>query len=217
MFRVEKRRDKNQNTYISIREKKANKEALREIGRRIECSKKIYAMHMDVYEIEESEMEREMNKIEEIVREVEIEFGGYGFFLPASTYHRFMHGLTGGKMSSSNPESYISLTEPPREASEKVKSAKTGGRATIEEQRNLGGFPEECTVYELMMFHLIEDDTYIMEIFEECKNGKRSCNSCKKLASELMFSFIKKHQEERENAKEVLKEHGIGKRWIKEN
>lgn len=215
MFRVEKRLDNDQKPYISIREKQAGKEALDAVASRIESPKKIYEMHIDVFGIEASEIDRKMREIEEIVRAVEMEHGGYGFFLPAATFHRFMQGLTGGKMSSSIPESYISLTEPPEEAARKVKQAKTGGRVTVEEQKRLGGLPEECTVYELMMSHLVDEDAHVKEIFEECKNGKRICNACKAQAAELMFSFIKRHQEERERAKEVLKGHEIYKQWFR--
>ena len=214
MFRVEKRLDKDQKPYISIREKQAGRKALEEIAGRIESPKKIYEMHLDVFGIEAHEIDRTMREIEEIVRAVEMEYGGYGFFFPAATYHRFVHGLTGGKMSSSIPESYIALTEPPEEAAKKVKQAKTGGRVTVEEQKKLGGSPAQCTVYELLMSHLIEEDAYVKEIFEECKKGKRMCKSCKSQAAELMFSFIKNHQEERERAKEVLKEHEIYKQWL---
>ena len=214
MFRVEKRFDKDQKPYISVREKQAGKEALEAVASRIERPKKVYEMHIDVFGIEASEIDRNMQEIEEIVRAVELEYGGYGFFLPAATYHRFMQGLTGGKMSSSVPESYIALTEPPEEAARKVKRAKTGGRVTVEEQKKLGGLPAQCTVYELMMFHLIDEDAHIKEIFEECKNGKRMCNTCKSEAAELMFSFIKRHQEERERAKDVLKGHEIYKQWF---
>ncbi len=214
MFRVEKRFDKDHKPYISVREKQAGKEALDAVASRIEGPKKVYEMHIDVFGIEATEIDKDMQKIEEIVRAVELEYGGYGFFLPAATYHRFMQGLTGGKMSSSVPESYIALTEPPEEAARKVKRAKTGGRVTVEEQKKLGGLPAQCTVYELMMFHLIDEDAHIKEIFEECKNGKRMCNTCKSEAAELMFSFITRHQEERERAKDVLKGHEIYKQWF---
>jgi len=214
MFRVEKRFDKDQKPYISVREKQADRGALEAVASRIERPKKVYEMHIDVFGIEATEIDRTMQEIEEIVRTVEQEYGGYGFFLPAATYHRFMQGLTGGKMSSSVPESYIALTEPPEEAARKVKRAKTGGRVTVEEQKKLGGSPAQCTVYELMMFHLIDEDAHIKEIFEECKNGKRMCNTCKSEAAELMFSFIKRHQEERERAKDVLKGHEIYKQWF---
>lgn len=214
MFLVEKRLHTDQKPYISVRAKKADSGALEEIARRIDGQKKVYEMHMDLFGIEESEIDNTMRAIEEIVRDVEIEYGGYGFFLPAATYHRFVQGLTGGKMSSSVPESYIALTEPPEEAAEKVKRAKTGGRVTVEEQKNLGGSPEECTIYELLMAHLTEGDAQVKEIFEDCKSGERLCKACKTQAAELMFSFLKRHQEERENAKEVLMKHDDYKKWF---
>ncbi len=45
---------------------------------------------------------------------------------PTSTYHKFMTGLQGGKMSSSIPESYIALTDKPEDGAKKVMRAKTG-------------------------------------------------------------------------------------------
>ncbi|MDG6220598.1 MAG: tryptophan--tRNA ligase, partial [Candidatus Thermoplasmatota archaeon] len=75
--------------------------------------------------------------------------GGYGFYPPASTYHRFMTGLDGEKMSSSKPESSIFLSDTPEEAVKKLKRAKTGGRQSVQEQREMGGIPEECSIYEM--------------------------------------------------------------------
>ncbi|MDY6964526.1 MAG: tryptophan--tRNA ligase [Halobacteriota archaeon] len=200
LFRVEERED-----YISVRSKNASQDVLKAVSKRVynEKEKKIYEGHVDIYG------ECDINEINEIVRSIEIDFGGYGFFMPSSTYHHFMSGLTGGKMSSSIPDSYIALTDDPKEAAEKVKRAKTGGRATLDEQKKLGGEPENCTVYELMLFHLIEDDDQIKEILEGCKDGKMLCGSCKKLAAELMFEFLKEHQKERASAKERLDEYGI--------
>jgi tryptophanyl-tRNA synthetase len=215
MFLVEKRVDKDQKSYISIRAKKADSNAFKEIARSIEGQKKVYELHIDLFGIDESDIESAVRTIEGIIRAVELEHGGYGFFLPAATYHRFMQGLTGGKMSSSVPESYIALTEPPEDAAKKVLQAKTGGRVTVEEQKKLGGVPEECTIYELLMSHLIEDDDQVKELFEECKSGKRLCKACKAQAAELMFSFLKRHQEEREKAKEVLMQHDKYKQWFR--
>ena len=181
--------------------------ALTEVTSKLGGEKRAYEMHVDVYG-------EPFEVVERVVREVEIELGGYGFYPPAATFHRFMRGLGGGKMSSSKPESYIALTEPPRDAAAKVMNAKTGGRATLEEQRKLGGVPEECIVYELLMFHLIEDDRHVAEIYEECISGRRTCAACKKAAAELMRSFLKEHQEKREEAKDVLKELDVGKKWL---
>jgi tryptophanyl-tRNA synthetase len=147
--------------------------------------------------------------LDEIVSEVAGDFEGYTFIPPASTYHRFMSGLQGGKMSSSIPDSYIALTDDPIEGAKKVKKAKTGGCVTLEEQKLKGGKPEECSVFELMLFHLLEDDEELLEIRQECISGTRMCGSCKQLAAEKMYEFLKDHQEKRELAREKLAEYRI--------
>ncbi|MBU2617571.1 MAG: tryptophan--tRNA ligase [Euryarchaeota archaeon] len=197
MFKVEARKG-----HISVRAKHPNKEAMHDIADRIEGDVKLYAEHVDIYG-------GDVKKIESIVRAVEIEHDGYGFYPPSSLYHRFMSGLTGGKMSSAIPDSIIALTDPPGIAAEKVKKAKTGGRVTLADQRKSGGEPSKCTVYELLLFHLIEDDTHIAEIFTECKEGKRTCGKCKSLAAELMTEFLREHQDGRGCARERLDEFGL--------
>jgi len=216
MFRVEKKwDDKKKRIRVDIKPTYLVREALGELKKGIDELQGVLHVVKHKYHLDIDLSDKLfVQAVEKIVRDVEIKYGGYGFFLPAATYHRFMQGLTGGKMSSSIPESYIALTEPPEEAARKVKRAKTGGRVTVEEQKKHGGLPEQCTVYDLLMSHLIEEDDHVKEIFEECKNGKRTCKTCKSEAAELMFSFIKHHQEERERAKEVLKGHEIYKRWF---
>jgi tryptophanyl-tRNA synthetase len=166
---------------------------------------KRYEEHIDVFDAKDT------LKIEELMREFEVEQGGYGFMPPASLYHRFMTGLTGGKMSSSKPDSHIALTEDPEEASKKVMRAVTGGRQSLAEQKKLGGEPDKCTVYELMLFHLSEDEKELKEIFEECKSGERMCGTCKKEAAERIKAFLTEHQREREIARERLSEYGLEK------
>ncbi len=128
---------------------------------------------------------------------------------PASTYHKFMAGLQGGKMSSSIPESHIALTDKPEDGARKVMRAKTGGRVTVEEQKKLGGEPDQCTVYELLVYHLVEDDNELLEVYKDCMGGTRACGNCKKYAAELMREFLKDHREKRELARERLGEFGL--------
>ncbi|AAM03625.1 TPA: tryptophan--tRNA ligase [Methanosarcina acetivorans] len=204
MFRVEEREDvKTGRKYLSVRGKTAQKEALQELKKRIPGKVKLYEEHIDVLEYPD------LAGLEKLVREVTVEFGGYAFIPPASTYHRFMSGLQGGKMSSSIPESQIALTDSPKEGAKKVKRAKTGGCVTLEEQKKLGGKPEECSVFELMLFHLIASDEELLEIKQECISGTRMCGSCKQLAAEKMQEFLKDHQEKRELAREHLDEYRI--------
>ena len=204
MFIVEERKTndfiKEANGFISIRGKAASREALKEISKR--TGGKLYEEHVDVSGYG-------LDKVESVVREVELKYGGYAFMPPASTYHKFMTGLQGGKMSSSIPDSYIALTDRPEDGAKKVLRAMTGGRVTLEEQKKLGGEPDKCSVYELLLYHLIEDDNELMEIYKDCVGGTRICGNCKKFTAELMRQFLKDHQEKREMAKERLGEFGF--------
>ena len=194
---------------VSLRGKAAGTELieaaaarLKEMGYR---KVKRYEEHIDVFDA----MAKDLGRVEEEMRSLEVEAGGYGFVPPASLYHRFMTGLTGGKMSSSRPESHIALTEEPEEAREKVMRAVTGGRQSLAEQKKLGGEPEKCTVYELLIFHLSEDDGELGEVYDECKSGSKTCGSCKKEAAERIRDFLVDHQREREIARERLSEYGL--------
>lgn len=127
----------------------------------------------------------------------------YGFISPSSTYHKFMPGLGGGKMSSSVPESYIALTDEIPDAIKKLKNALTGGRDTLAEQKEKGGMPDKCVVYEFLMLHLM-DEKECKRRKQDCKAGKILCGECKQNASELMSSFLEKHQENREKAEKTV-------------
>ena len=149
--------------------------------------------------------EKDIPKIDEALIPIERSYGGYGFFPPASTYHRFMSGLTSGKMSSSaGAESSIFLSDPPDVGAKKVMSAKTGGGVTLEDHKKNGGKPDVCTIFELFLYHFIEDDDELDKIFNECKSGTQFCGTCKKLASDYISDFLTKLKAGREKARKVL-------------
>jgi len=125
---------------------------------------------------------------------------------PAATYHRFQQGLNGGKMSSSDPKSYIALTDTPKDARKKILSAKTGGRESLEEQKKKGGEPEKCMIFELYKYHLIDDDKKLAEIYDKCKSGELLCGECKQNCADLTEKFLEKHAKAREKAKNTLQE-----------
>ncbi len=129
----------------------------------------------------------------------------YGFISPSSTYHRFMTGLNGGKMSSSKPKTAIFLSDSSEIAEQKVKTTKTGGRESLKEQKELGGDPNNCVIYELFLYHLIDSDDELNEIYINCKNGTCLCGYCKNKASELTVKFFEKFSEKREEASEIAK------------
>ncbi|WP_394324644.1 tryptophan--tRNA ligase [Haloquadratum walsbyi] len=164
----------------------------------IEGEKRRYDEHIDAFELSAADAT-------ELAREVETNHGGYGFVAPSSTYHRFMTGLTGGKMSSSVPASHISLLDDPEKGYEKVKAATTGGRETAEKQRELGGKADECPVYELFAYLLAnDDDLLVTEVYDECVSGDRLCGNCKEQAAELMQAFLEEHQEKRKEVQSLL-------------
>jgi len=148
-------------------------------------------------------------KIDESLISVEKKFGGYAFYPPAATYQRLMTGLTGGKMSSSEPESAIFLSDAPKDAVKKVKNSKTGGAVSLEEQKKHGGKPDECSVYELLIYHLVESDSELEEIYSKCRSGERMCGKCKKFAAEIIEEFLKKLKEKRESAKDMMNDYVV--------
>ena len=185
---------------VRFLDRNATDEAFEALIGAIDGEKRVFEGHIDTFDMDR-------DAAEALAREVEVEHGGYGFQPPSSVYHRFMTGLTGGKMSSSVPASHISLLDDPETGYDKVKSATTGGRETAEKQRELGGEADECPVYELYAYLLAgDDDEFATEVYEECVGGERLCGDCKEQAARLMEAFLEEHQEKREEAEELLDE-----------
>jgi len=129
----------------------------------------------------------------------------YNFFLPSGMYHKYTPSLNGGlKMSKSNPESCIELPEDTKKVSKKIMRAITGGRDTVEEQREKGGEPEKCMVFELYKQHLIEDDQELQNVYDNCKAGELTCGECKKNCCSLMNQFMDDFNQKREEAKKNI-------------
>ena len=95
---------------------------------------------------------------------LERSMGGPGLLQPSSTYHRFAVGMTGGKMSSSMPETTIFLTEDLKVMEKKFKRSFSGGQSTVEEHRRLGGNPDIDVAFQYLKFFFEEDDAALEEI-----------------------------------------------------
>ncbi|RMD58234.1 tryptophan--tRNA ligase [Candidatus Woesearchaeota archaeon] len=129
----------------------------------------------------------------------------FDFLKVASTYHTFMPGLKGGKMSSSDPNSYIALSDSPELAEKKIKKfAFSGGRATLEEHRKKGGIPEVDVAFQLLRYGLEPDDSNLKKIYDEYKSGRLLTSELKKIAIEKVKEFLKKHQLARERARKKV-------------
>jgi tryptophanyl-tRNA synthetase len=182
MFTVEER-----DGYISVRSKNAPEAALDAVKKAFPHAKK-YEGHVDIKDARCIDVSAK-------VREIEKAHGGFAFYTPSSTYHIFMPGLTGGKMSSSIPESIISFYESEAVVRKKVMSGITGGRMTLEEQKRLGGEPDKCSVYLLNLFHMVTDDAELAEIKRKCMAGEVTCGQCKKETAERVVAFLKDFRE----------------------
>lgn len=133
-----------------------------------------------------------------------------GLRRPSSIYHKLMKGLDGLKMSKSRPEAAIHLADPIDLAVRKLMNALTGGRATAEEQRRLGGEPWKCSVFELYSYHLVEDENELREIFNECVSGKILCGQCKRRAAEKLSELLRAHQ----RRVEELRRSGVAEKYL---
>lgn len=115
----------------------------------------------------------------------------YGFVPPSSIYHRYMPALDGQmKMSKSRPESFIELPEEIKSAQKKIKRALTGGRDTLDEHRKLGADIDKDMVFELLKFHLIEDDKELQAVHDEYKAGRLTSGEVKELACQRIGMFM---------------------------
>ncbi len=130
----------------------------------------------------------------------------YGFIPPSSTYHMFMKGINGGKMSSSNPSSYIALTDSPEEARRKIMRAFSGGGATLKEHREKGGNPEVDVACQYLTFIFEQDDKKLEELIEGFRKGEIISGELKGYLADKVEKFLKEHQKKRELAKRKVEQ-----------
>jgi len=142
-----------------------------------------------------------------LTRDVASKYRDQDFMKPASIYNKFMRGLQGGKMSSSKPKSYIALTDPVEEAKNKIDQAKTGGKDSLEEHREKGADIKEDMVFELLAFHLIEDDDELERIRKEYSNGEMLSGEVKQIAKDKIEEFLLEHHTRREEAEEEVEQY----------
>lgn len=141
-----------------------------------------------------------------IARGMASRFKDYKFIPISSTYHLFMPGLSGGKMSSSDANSYIALTDTPEEVKKKInKYAFSGGQATIEEHRKKGGNPDVDVSYLYLKYFFEQDDKRLEKIYKDYKSGKLLTGELKAILIEKINKFLKEHQKNREKARKIVK------------
>lgn len=118
---------------------------------------------------------------------------------PASIYSTFFPALQGmrSKMSSSDSNSSILLTDTANEIKKKInKYAFSGGGQTVEEQRANGANLDVDVSFQWLTFFL-EDDAKLEEVRQKYGNGEMLTGEVKALLIETLQKFVKDFQERR--------------------
>lgn len=122
-----------------------------------------------------------------------------GYHKPALLHTMFFPALQGAqtKMSASDPNSSISLTDTPKQIKNKInKHAFSGGQATIEEHREKGGNCDVDIPYQYLTFFL-EDDEKLDRIRKDYTSGAMLTGELKKELIEILQPIVSAHQERR--------------------
>ncbi len=135
---------------------------------------------------------------------LERSLGGMGLLAPSSTYHRFAVGMTGDKMSSSKPKTTLFLSDDIATAEKKIKKSYSGGQATVEEHRRLGGDPDKDVAYQYMMYFFEEDDKFLAEINEGYRSGKILAGEMKQLCIERATEWLSNLSEKRDETSHLV-------------
>jgi tryptophanyl-tRNA synthetase len=122
----------------------------------------------------------------------------------SSTYNIFLSGLKGGKMSASDSNSFIAMTDTEKEIKKKInKYAFSGGQPTLEQHRKKGGNPDIDVSFQYLRI-LEQDDKKLQQIYNNYKSGKLLTGELKSLTIEKINTFLKQHQAKMKNAKKEI-------------
>ena len=135
---------------------------------------------------------------------LERKMGGMGLLAPSSTYHRFAVGMTGDKMSSSKPKTTLFLGDEISAVEKKIKKSFSGGQATIEEHRRLGGDPDKDVAYQYMMYFFEEDDKFLEEINQGYRSGKILAGEMKQMCIERATQWLSDLSERRDETSHLI-------------
>lgn len=122
-----------------------------------------------------------------------------GFQKPALLHSIFFPALQGAKtkMSASEPNSTIFLTDTPKQIKNKInKHAFSGGQTTVEEHRAIGGNCDVDISFQYLTFFL-EDDEKLEQIRNDYTSGALLTGELKKILIETLTPIIVEHQQRR--------------------
>ena len=136
-----------------------------------------------------------------LARGIGSRYKDYKFMQLSSSYHIFLPGLKGGgKMSSSDESSFIAMDDSPKQVENKIKKyAFSGGRATLKEHKEKGGYPDVDVSYQYLSF-FEENEIRLKKIHDNYKSGSLLTSELKQILIDKLNKFLKEHQERKEKA-----------------
>lgn len=129
---------------------------------------------------------------------------GMGYQKTAAIHCKFLPPLqgAGGKMSSSaGAETAVLLTDDERTVRNKInKYAFSGGQATVEEHRRLGGNPDVDVPFQWLSILFEPDDRKLGQMHDDYRSGKMLTGEMKMALIERVNAFLKSHREAKKRA-----------------
>jgi tryptophanyl-tRNA synthetase len=135
----------------------------------------------------------------------------FGLIKPSALYLRMMRGLTTYNdprtgsavevMTNAVPAGRIAYDDDHQDVRRRVGRAYTGGRGTLEEQRELGGNPDPrvCSVSSLHAFFATPDPDQYAQLQSQCRSGELLCGECKASATDGLLEYLREHRQRRDN------------------
>ena len=108
-------------------------------------------------------------------------------------------------MSSSRPETAIYLIDTDKAVKEKVyRHAFSGGQATVQEHRKLGGDPDVDVPFQWLYMFFEQDDKQIEKIRSDYKAGRMLTGEIKDILIQKITGFLQEHRQRRERARDLV-------------
>ncbi len=108
------------------------------------------------------------------------------------------------KMSKSKPDSFIELPESAESVCKKIRKAFSGGQASVEDQRRMGGNPDADIPFQLLRFNFEEDDQKLERIRQDYISGKMLSGELKEYCCEKATQFMNDFSQKLEKSKKLV-------------
>ena len=109
-------------------------------------------------------------------------------------------------MTNRVPPGRVAYDDADDDVRRRIGRAYTGGRGTLEEQREKGGNPDPrvCSVSSLHAFFATPDPEEYAQLQSRCRSGELLCGECKASAADGLLEYMRKMRQTRSLADETV-------------